>query len=451
MQAAESGVREVEPHLAEDRATPMDASVHRGVRLAPLSARVSRLWTVFALHQAIASSAARNPVMVLAPRLSEWSARLDALKSPTLDSWSAEVLAAGLEKELDALESDVLDADARVRGASFRRALERVALDDATIVAYLSLLARRAGSTTVQRDRYLALASRLLFVTGDAGGRLLSFEDALPLLEEISGGCRAPDDLRLDATRFFHEAMQRVHRITSWEDAVTSGIVIDLVGFELTLGGEIADPEILHGVVALDAALSQHASELCRLEGRGEGEPAWLAWKVGLRMRRTFATTVLFDRPEAPKFGRIDWRRQKWRLGLIDRLKPERESIVRPRRRTLLVALLTAALGLLAAHVVGLHGLRHENSVEASSDAELMSISSVLVEGGVSSGASSAVFLGRLDDEAWSRRTPGERHAEAEQIAATLAARGIRAAMLRVGDEVVVQIQDGNVRYVGGP
>ena len=438
---ANSSAGEVAGYPMESSATAMDGAVHREEVLVALRTRRTRLWNVFAIHQAVGG--ANGPLAFLFPRLSRWSSALDALERDALDSWSLTECAARLVVEMDDLERESMEADARVRPAAFRRSFDAARIDDDRLVDYLSLLGARIGSSVEQRDRFLSLARRLLVTTAAEGTRVLSKSEAAGFLSALSAGRKATDDHRRAALSFFHDSVERLHAASSFADVISGGLLIDVIGYKLTLGAEIADPEILYGLVALEAALEERLESLCALEGLPPGEVAWHAWKIALRMRRTFRKTALFvEKPTHEQFDEINWRRFRWRRGL-GRLKAPELAAARWTRRSVLFVVFALTIGLWSARVIAACGFQHAQ-LTSLGVADLQDISSMLSSGAIS-GDAAPVFVGELNVWSWEVATAAERSAAASSILTALSARHVAVGMITADRVPMIQIEHGAV------
>jgi len=331
----------------------------------------------------------------------------------------------------------VLESGAGVH--RFRKKLEGAYLPDDIVLATATLLARDADRDLDRQGRVELLLRRLLVVSGAAGEQIVSRANAAPILDAVCEGYSATEDVRAIALASFHDANTKLHGCDSVDDVFSKWVIADVLGFKATLPGAFRDPDVLYAAVAFSVEVENRLEMLSALEdGLAAGEVGHRLRKLELELRAMFRQMKSSgEQYRAGAFEKVDWRRFKWRQGLVRLRDAKVEAKPRPWRLVRLGAAILVMAILVPAMVPAESTLR-------PGDIELSSLSPILT----SSVTNGDAIAFRADAEKWAALDDAHRAEEAARIRVALEDIGVGNALIQVHGAIAIRIEAGAVVFV---
>lgn len=331
----------------------------------------------------------------------------------------------------------VLESGAGVH--RFRKKLESSYLPDDIVQATATLLARDADCDLDRQGRVELLLRRLLVVHGGAGEQIVSRENAAPILHAVCEGFTAPADVRASALASFHDANTKLHGCDSVEDVFSRWVIADVLGFKATLPGAFRDPDVLYAAVAFSVEVENRLEMLSALEEHtAAGEVSHRLWKLELELRAMFRQMKSSgERYQPGVFEKVDWRRFKWRQGLVRLRDAKVEARPTPWRRIRMGVAIAATALLIPAMVPAKSPLR-------AADIDLSTLSPMLTTAVTNGDA----FAFRADAEKWAALDDDQRASEAGHIRAALEKAGVRDTVIQVHGAIAIRIEANVVVFV---
>ncbi|MCK6549599.1 hypothetical protein L6R52_27430 [Myxococcota bacterium] len=440
---------------------PSPPAPELGPREAALRERVAGVQAVLRIERAFGIDAARlQQVESLSRSVHDDLTRLLELAP---EDPAARRLAERLDVQLACAEEMLLEVDARVPDVAFERLFGRtrrrelgvvdgegairvpLELTPELITAYARLIAAAFDESAQRRERLSVLVQRLVTTTNDRGRvRVRPWRDVEALLQKIVPESRATAGVRSAAVVFFRSAAARVHEVTLRDELFDSGLYLDIVGYEQSLGPAILDATVLYAVAVLDAALGNKLAELVDLEGVSPAD-------VMKSLEEAHASAVAsIGAGSGDASDDVDAKAAELRKDLGRGVQRTRWKAPTIGALTTFAAVLVAVLAV--AMFVGAlrRSTRNANETVAMAVSEVHALSPILEGGSISRGEAPPVFLGRVAPRTWQGLTPKDRRAFAQRLVRALAGRGVRVAIVHAGETVVVEIMRGELVFVEG-
>lgn len=380
---------------------------------------------------------------------------LEALSGSLEAGFNALVLLDGLalEDALRALESGVqtleqkLEAlDGQIPMGWFREHFDASQASSVALADYATLLGRYAGVDPARLDRIQFLLTRLVsfFVSPEDDSPALRRQ----LLAEALPPPTLPATTREAVVAFCHDAIRRLGTFTRLKDLIASGFFVDVRGYKLSLRQQLLDPDVMTTVIELNEATSATLDRLAEAEqAQGKALEEHLA-EVDLRIKAIFKQLRVDESEKTQQFE--DW---------LKRSAAERAAGQRPRRlrgrdfmairanpredKRLILGAIALVLGL-----VMLFRLPHAQKLRTLTPDECAQLSPLVVSGAAAPQDAPRIFVGAIDKSRWALMDGPSRRDVALELARQVAARGWVAATVMLEEQVVIQIEDGNVLVV---
>jgi hypothetical protein len=379
-----------------------------------------------------------------------------------------------VDRLLGPIEDRLLALDQMVTRDAFQECIASRKPTKKIIVRYGRLLASRRFQADERRNRFEWIATLLLTVTDPAGLRhVVPTESARLVLQRLIGGLpyKTHEQELLEALEYLRESIARVRQFVSPEEFFESGFYVDAHGYKVTMRDQLLVPEFLYFSVVLNATihnqLESWTSDLERLHSshqlRPEGSPRERIMHelrtqeeavenaLGVKRRapviaaRQNAAEAESDQsaPAKPKPKKREKKEKKKKKG-----DPWIE-IVWDRNMITAVVSLVVILGV-TGYLLTHTGAIGKPAVHAMSGGELGQVSAILARGWILGSGEDRRLNGSIFANRWEPLDGRRRREEAEQIAAALAAQGIKSAEIKQGSTVVIRITDGYVAEVLG-
>ena len=391
----------------------------------------------------------------LVPNTAE-SEELEALSKTLEAGFNALVLLEGLPMEdaLRKLESGVqtleqkLEAlDGQIPMGWFREHFDASQASSVALADYATLLGRYAGVDPTRLDRIQFLLTRLVsfFVSPEDDSPALRRQ----LLAEALPPPTLPATTREAVVAFCHDAIRRLGTFTRLKELIDSGFFVDVRGYKLSLRQQLLDPDVMTAVIELNEATSAALDRLAEAEQeQGQALEEHLA-EVDLRIKSIFKQLRVDESEKTQKF-------EAWLKGSADDRasgRPPRKlrdaefamSIHANRRedKRLLLGAIALVLGLIM-----LFRFPHAEKLHTLTPLECAELSPLVVSGAAAPEAAPRIFVGAIDKSRWVLMDMPARQDAALELARRVAEKGWVAATVMLEEQVVIQIEDGNVLVV---
>ncbi|MBI5493539.1 MAG: hypothetical protein HY904_00845 [Deltaproteobacteria bacterium] len=345
-------------------------------------------------------------------------------------------LSAAVLQHLAEAEADLVDLDEHLPDSAVRRLL-REGVPPQAVVPYARLLAWHLSP-----ERFERVVDTMLCLCTGPDGVVLPFDG----VKDILIGLGARSDVTLEtlgaACNFFEGAIQRLATFESLDALFDAGFILDVAGYRISLRNQLLEPEILYASLRLEAAFRSRLADLAKAGGVSLEALDGRLVQAHLKVDEVFKIA----RRQAGENERFV--RRRVRTGAI-RVVQEASTVPPPTRlgarmRQLAVAFIMVAGPLAAWNVRGCV----DDGLSSLGRAELVQLSPLLVEGGLSAGPGPRVFIGRVDPGRWLTLSRSDRMAEARRLADRLDNRGIRHAFVSREATVAVRLEDGRIMQV---
>jgi len=314
---------------------------------------------------------------------------------------------------------------------------------------YVGILASDPVSSKSRTSRVEELAYRLARSRTDDGKIvLLPPREARALLAQaLSGRKNKPGArMRADAIEQFDAAIRGVELASSLDAYLDSGGHRDLVGYKITLGDFLLDPDVLVAAARYHAALHnrvQAHAKTHRVPAEG------LITRLRNQEMEASATLGASGAPRPTKS--VDPQRPRTAGEPKTSTAPQKSAAASTGGKVRPVLLGVIAIGLLigAGVLVWGFGMLQTGPYEPLSAAELETLPSVLVRGWITSDMEERSFVGQVSRaKPWTELPQGERRAAAEQVRSKLQEWNVTTAVIKQGSQPVVQITGDEITYL---
>ncbi|MDP1823764.1 MAG: hypothetical protein Q8L48_10990 [Archangium sp.] len=347
-----------------------------------------------------------------------------------------------LESSLQTLEQKLEVVDAQIPMGWFREHFDASQASSVALADYAMLLGRHAGVDSTRLDRIQFLLTRLVSF-------FISPEDDSPALRrQLLAEALPPSTLaantREAVVAFCHDATRRLGTFTRLKDLIDSGFFVDVRGYKLSLRQQLLDADVMAAVIELNEATTTTLDRLAEAEQQGEALEQHLA-EVDQRIKAIFKQLRVDESEKTAQFeawlkgsatARAAGRRPKARDFMA--LKANRRE-----DRRLVLGAITLVLGL-----IFLFRIPAPQQLRVLTAAECTELSPVLVSGAVAPQKAPRIFVGTVDKSRWALMDGEGRRQTALKLAESVAARGWVAATVMLEEQVVMQIESGNVLVV---
>lgn len=349
-----------------------------------------------------------------------------------------------LESSVQQLEQKLEGLDAQIPMGWFREHFDASQASSVALADYATLLGRYAGVDPSRLDRIQFLLTRLVsfFVSPE--------DDSPALRRQLLAEALPPPTLaagtREAVVAFCHDATRRLGSFTRLKELIDSGFFVDVRGYKLSLRQQLLDPDVMTAVIELNEATSATLDRLAEAEAaQGKALEEHLA-EVDLRIKAIFKQVRVDESEKTQRFEA--WLKGSAEARASGKKRPTARDYMaiganpREDRRLVLGAI---ALVLL---LVLLFRLPTEQHLHTLSSAECVELSPLLVSGAVSPEKAPRILVGAVDKSRWALMDVPARREAALKLAEKVAARGWVAATVMLEEQVVMQIEAGNVLVV---
>lgn len=348
-----------------------------------------------------------------------------------------------LESNLQSLEQKLEGVDAQIPMGWFREHFDASQASSVALADYAMLLGRHAGVDSTRLDRIQFLLTRLVSF-------FISPEDDSPALRrQLLAEALPPSTLaantREAVVAFCHDATRRLGTFTRLKDLIDSGFFVDVRGYKLSLRQQLLDPDVMAAVIDLNEATSATLDRLAEAEQQQGAELDQHLAEVDARIKSIFKQLRVDESEKTEQF-------QAWLTGSAKaRAKGKRPRArefmaLKANRREdkrLVLGAITLVLGLIL-----LFRLPAPQQLRTLTPEECAELSPVLVSGAVAPEKAPSIFVGTVDKSRWALMDMQGRRQTALKLAESVAARGWVAATVMLEEQVVMQIESGNVLVV---
>lgn len=343
------------------------------------------------------------------------------------------------------LETRLLTLDALVPMSWFAEHFDVRHASSVAVADYVALLARPGQKDTegARLDRVQFLLSRLVlaFVPAESDSPALRRQ----LLMEALPATELSPELVERAKAFLHDAGRRLATFTSLNAFFSSGFLLDVRGYKLSLGTYILAPELMVLVLELNDATSATMQRLASQERASEQELAARLAEVDARITAVFARDRVDDTERSARLTAWLRRAQDAKKNgqpapRLDDFGPAAPSRQRSRARPLALV------------VVVLAGVAVWRTTRAPlttlTPGECAAVSELVVSCVVAPDAPPQAFVGQVDRARWALMNQAARREAAVAFAARVReARWVSGTVL-MENTVVMQVQNGIVTVV---
>ena len=352
-----------------------------------------------------------------------------------------------LESGVETLEKMLEKLDGHIPMGWFREHFDASQASSVALADYATLLGRHANDEQTRLDRIQFLLTRLVsfFVSPEDDSPALRRQ----LLAEALPPPTLPAATREAVVTFCRDAMRRLGTFTRLKELIDSGFFVDVRGYKLSLRQQLLDPDVMTAVIELNEATSVTLDRLAEAEAEGVPGAALeqhLA-EVDLRIKAIFKQLRVDESDKTQKF-------EQWLKASAEgkpgtkrpRLTAEELMSIRPNRREdrrLLLGAIVLVLGL-----VMIFRLPHAQKLHTLTPAECSELSPLIVSGAAAPENAPRIFIGAIDKGRWALMDAAGRQDAALELARHVQSKGWVAATVMLEEQVVIQIEDGNVLVV---
>jgi len=349
-----------------------------------------------------------------------------------------------LEFDVNKLERDLEALDRAIPMGWFRENFDASQASSVALADYATLLGRYVGDSPLRLDRIQFLLTRVtsFFMSPEdasSARRRELLAEALPPVELDEAG-------RQTAVAFLHDAAKRVAGFTRISEVISSGFFVDIRGYKLSLRQKLLDPDVMAAAIELNEAVNDNLRRLAEADAPAGKEIEAHLQEVDSHIKSIFKQLREDETATQERFD--SWLRRNAEKRAA---KGKRPGFVPsgkqgPRSQYQRAAILGAVLvvGLL---VMWLRWPGGASLLELGAS-EVTAISPVLTSGTAAPKDNPRIFVGQVDKSRWALMTLGDRRREAQSIASRLAARGWLSGTVLMEQQVVVQIEQGQILLV---
>ncbi|MBL9039636.1 MAG: hypothetical protein JNG84_14060 [Archangium sp.] len=386
------------------------------------------------------------------------AAQLNALTLQDGTGFAAGVARA--QADLQQLEKQLEAIDRQMTMRWFRENFDPSQSSAVALVDYATLLGRHVHDSTPRLDRIQFLLTRAVSFFLEPSE--MSMERRRQLLTDALPSVAVDEETRTKAVLFMQEAGLRVRTFPNLKAMIDEGFLLDVRGYKLTLREKVLDAEIMAAAITLNEAINDNLARLAQADSPAKKELEAHLAEVDKSLKAMFeptrenetATQARFEkgigknapvRPLAPSTPRAPARKA---LAATRTGKPPpprkaaSESFFKrgvDSRFALFIVFVLATLGIRA--IV--------NDDDATADtlgqADLVSISPMLLSGTVAPASRPSSFVGIIDPLQWRAMSGPERQAFAADFASKVSSKGWRAGTLAAGNDLAIFVEDGQV------
>lgn len=348
-----------------------------------------------------------------------------------------------LESAVQQLEQKLVALDGQVPMGWFREHFDPSQASSVALADYATILGRVTEPDPTRLDRIQFLLTRLVSF-------FISPEDDSParrrqLLAEALPPSSLAANTRETVVAFCHDAIRRLGTFSRLKELMDSGFFVDVRGYKLSLRQQLLDPDVMAAVIDLNGATSDTLDRLATAEQQEQGKALeeHLA-EVDQRIKAIFKQLRVDESEKTKAF-------EAW----IERSKGDRAAGRRPGAREFMALhanrredkrLLLGAITLIL-FLVMLFRLPANDKLRTYSEAECRNLSPLIVSGATPA-ASPNIFVGTIDKSRWALMDLPSRTEAAVALAKKVQERGWTAATIMLEEQVVIQIEQGNVLVV---
>ncbi len=347
-----------------------------------------------------------------------------------------------LESNVSVLEQKLEALDAQIPMGWFRAHFDASRASSVALADYATLLGRHAGVDPTRLDRIQFLLTRLVSF-------FVSAEDDTParrrqLLAEALPPPTLGSSTREAVVAFCHDAIRRLGSFTRLKELIDSGFFVDVRGYKLSLRQQLLDPDVMTAVIELNEATSATVARLAEAEQLQGTELERHLAEVDLRIKAIFAQLREDESEKTRQFE--DWLERSKGDRAAGRAPGAREFMALHANRREDKRLVLGAIALILMLVM-LFRSPHEAQLNELGLAECAALSPLIVSGATTQTVP-AIFVGSVDKSRWALMDTASRSAVALELARQVNARGWSAATVMLEEQVVMQIESGNVLVV---
>lgn len=352
-----------------------------------------------------------------------------------------------LESGVEKLEQMLEKLDGHIPMGWFREHFDASQASSVALADYATLLGRHANDEQSRLDRVQFLLTRLVsfFVSPEEDSPALRRQ----LLAEALPPPTLPAATREAVVTFCHDAIRRLGTFTRLKELIDSGFFVDVRGYKLSLRQQLLDPDVMTAVIELNEATSSTLDRLAEAEAEvvpGAALEEHLA-EVDLRIKSIFKQLRVDESDKTQKF-------EQWLKASAEgkpgtkrpRLTAEELMSIRPNRREDRRLVLGAIALVLV--LVMLFRLPTAQKLHILTPPECAELSPLIVSGAAAPENAPRIFIGAIDKARWALMDAAERQDAALELARHVQARGWVAATVMLEEQVVIQIEDGNLLVV---
>ena len=348
-----------------------------------------------------------------------------------------------LESAVTQLEQKLVALDHQVPMGWFREHFNPVQASSVALADYATVLGRVSEPDPTRLDRIQFLLTRLV-------NFFISPEDDSParrrqLLAEALPPSSLAANTRETVVAFCHDAIRRLSSFTTLKELMDSGFFVDVRGYKLSLRQQLLDPDVMAAVIELNGATSETLDRLAEAEQQEQGKALdqHLA-EVDERIKSIFKQLRVDESEKTKEF-------EAW----IERSKGDRAAGRRPGAREFMALhgnrrddkrLVLGAIALVL-FLVMIFRFPSSDKLRTFSEAECRSLSPLIVAGAVPV-EKPDIFVGTIDKSRWALMDLPSRTEAAVELAQKVKDRGWNAATIMLEEQVVIQIEQGNVLVV---
>ncbi len=370
----------------------------------------------------------------------------------------------GVERQLGPIEDKLLALDDMVPPEVFANQLGSPKHHKKLLVRYGRLLVSRRLAAGQRRDRFEAIATRLLVASAaDGQRRLLPPERAKPVLEQLIGGLprKIKEDELNESLEYLHEMRERLGTLTTHEQFF-DGFFLDLHGYKVSMREQLVCSEFVYLSVWLNVEVAnridawiadlEHLYDSNQLTS--EGSP-----REQITRRLHEQETAVDDsfgvirrpppqpRPEpikaAPAAKRSTNKNERTRAW------PQLSIVIDG--RVIRLALAVVVILCTATYLAVKTGAAGAPAVRALSHDQLSALSPLLVRGWIKGTDEKRYLDAAVRRSAWQQLDARVRSQRADELAHALKAQGVeRAEVAALRGGRVITIEGGVVEFVKG-
>ena len=351
-----------------------------------------------------------------------------------------------LESGVENLEKKLEQLDSHIPMGWFREHFDASQASSVALADYATLLGHHANDDQSRLDRIQYLLTRLVsfFVTPEDDSPALRRQ----LLAEALPPSTLPASTREAVVAFCHAAIGRLATFSRLKELIDSGFFVDVRGYKLSLRQQLLDPDVMTAVIELNEATSATLDRLAEAEAEvvpGAALEEHLA-EVDQRIKSIFKQLRVDESDKTQKFEAWLKHSAGSTPGKKRRLTAEQLMSIRPNRREdkrLLLGAITLVLAL-----VMIFRLPHAQQLHTLTPGECAELSPLVVSGAAAPANAPRIFIGAIDKGRWVLMDQASRQDAALELARHVRAKGWVAATVMLEEQVVIQIEDGNLLVV---